>query len=146
MTRYIEAFAWTKSIDNFVREVVTERPILNVCSGTVDFGDVKVDKYLPSDARADMVSLPFADDSFGAVFCDPPWDASMKRKIASFCKDALRVAPVVYVMSPWHWGSSQRTIEKVWLREFPGISNAILIIKYVRKCGHSEKVGEEPGG
>jgi len=133
MTRYIDAFSWTDSIDHFVRDVVTERPILNVCAGAVNFGDVKVDKYLPSDARADMVALPFKDDSFGCVFSDPPWDASMKAKIASFCKESLRVAPVLYLMSPWHWGSSSRTIDKVWLREFPGISNAILIVKYRRK-------------
>ena len=133
LTRYIEAFSWTDSIDKFVREMVIERPILNVCSGRVDFGDIKADLYEPSDVRTDMVALPFADNSFGCVFCDPPWDASMKRKIASFCAEALRVAPVLYLMSPWHWGSSKRRIEKIWLREYPGITNAILIIKYVRK-------------
>ena len=74
MTRYIEAFSWTDSIDRFVREVVVERPILNVCAGTVDFGDMKADLYQPSDVRADMVSLPFGDDTFGCVFSDPPWD------------------------------------------------------------------------
>jgi len=133
MTRYVEAFSWTKTVDEFVRDIVTERPILNVCAGKVNFGDVALDYYEPSDVKGDMGHLPFADDSFGCVFSDPPWDASMKSKVAAFCKDALRVAPVLYVMSPWHWGSSKRVIDKVWLREFPGISNAILIIKYARK-------------
>ena len=143
MTRYIEAFSWTDSIEAFLKENIKESPLLNVCSGASYFGDVQLEKYyFPKDwfkangskVRGDMISLPFKDDAFGAVFSDPPWDASMKEVISTFCEEALRVAPILYLMSPWHWGSSGRTFEKAWIREFPGITNTIAIIKYHRKA------------
>ena len=133
MTRYIEAFSWTKDIDAFIREIVVEKPLLNVCAGRVRFGDVTVDRYEPADYKADMTNLPFENDSFGAVFCDPPWDATVKRRCAELCKEALRVAPVLYLMAPWIWGTSVAELEQIWVRQFPGVNTAILLVKYRRK-------------
>lgn len=133
MTRYIPAFSWTKNIGEFIQEVVTEKPVLNVCAGHSDFGDVKVDKYEPADYQADWTELPFKDDTFGAVFCDPPWDATMKKTCAGFCKEAMRVAPVLYLMSPWIWGTSKAELTNTWVRQHPGINNAIVLARYERK-------------
>jgi hypothetical protein len=132
MTKYIEAFSWPHSIERFLNEIITERPLLNVCSGKSSFGDVHADKYVECDIKADMQSLPLKNDSFGAVFCDPPWDSSMKKQIAKGMDEFIRVAPVVYLMSPWTWGSSKATLTKAWIRWFPGIVNAIVICRYER--------------
>jgi len=137
MTKYVPAFSWNKGIEDFVRELIKERPILNVCSGDSPLGNVRLDivrigGFFPSDVIGDMSSLPFRDDSFGAVFADPPWGANLKEKCATFCKEALRVAPVLYLMSPWIWGTSQATMTKVWVRQHPGFNNAILITRYER--------------
>ena len=78
MTRYREAFSWTQSVDEFVRWHVTETPLLNVCSGRTDWGDVTLDLHEPADVAGDWTALPFEDDSFGAVFADPPWDSGHK--------------------------------------------------------------------
>jgi len=133
MTRYVPAFSWPKGIEQFLGAVITERPLLNVCSGLSPLGDVHLDLYVQCDVRADMTALPFKDDAFGAVFADPPWDATIKKKCADFCKESMRVAPVLYLMSPWIWGTSAAELEACWVRQHPGINNAIVISKYRRK-------------
>ena len=67
MTRCIPAFSWTGSIQKFLDEVVTERPLLNVCAGKTRWGDVTMDLYEPADVQGAWTSLPFEADKFGAV-------------------------------------------------------------------------------
>lgn len=134
--RYVPAFSWHGSIGEFVEEIVTEAPLLHVCSGPVsDFGDIRVDRYVRPTRPgviADWMSLPFAPNSFGAVFADPPWSVGYMADCARFCKEALRVAPVAYVMSPWLWVNKGSVREKIWVREFPGVNVPILVVKYTR--------------
>src|SRR6185295_19795359 len=86
---YVEAWSWSAPVDAFVREVIEERPLLNVCSGASDFGDVTMDKHHPrADVQGDWLSLPFGDDSFAAVFSDPPWNAGYKADTAHFVQEA----------------------------------------------------------
>lgn len=131
MTRYVRAFSWTKSIAAFLRDTVTERPLLNVCSGRMDFGDVKVDLYEPADVKSSWTILPFGDDTFGAVFADPPWNGGYKAEVALFMREALRVAPVAYLMAPWIW-ASHGVSRTYWVRELPGVNNAIILSRYER--------------
>jgi hypothetical protein len=134
--KYVPAFSWHKSIREFLAEVVSEKPVLNVCSGpTDDFGDVRADKYVAPHypgVMADWTALPFAADSFGAVFADPPWNLAYMKRCADFCKEALRVAPVAYVMSPWLWCNREAPRTKIWVRDFPGVNNPILLVRYER--------------
>jgi len=133
--RYIPAYSLHRKIDDFLKEIVEETPLLHVCSGPHSgFGDVRVDRYvrpITPGVIADWTALPFGDDSFGAVFADPPWSIAYMKACADFCKEATRVAPVVYVMSPWLWVKSGYD-RKVWVREFPGINVPILIVRYER--------------
>jgi hypothetical protein len=134
--KYVEAFSWHRDIDSFLSEIITERPLLHVCSGPVsEFGDVRVDRYvnpIPPGVIADWTSLPFAADSFSAVFADPPWNLAYMKACADFCKDALRIAPVAYVMSPWLWCNRSAKRSRIWVRDFPGINHPILIVRYER--------------
>lgn len=134
--RYVPAFSWHRTIREFLEEVIIERPILNVCSGpTDDFGDFRVDKYvkpIPPGVMSDWTILPFKGDSFGAVFADPPWNLSQMKACADFCKEALRVAPVAYLMAPWLWVNRDAERTKVWVREFPGVNVPILLVRYER--------------
>ena len=133
MTKYIEGFSWTSTIERFLCEIIEERPLLHVCSGKSDFGDVTVDKYTKAEYNADMIDLPFVNDSFACVFCDPPWNNGMKKEVAKGMKEFIRVAPVVYLMSPLVWGSSKASMVKCWVRYFPGVNQAVVISKYIRK-------------
>lgn len=134
--RYVEAFSWHKDIEACLRELIHESPLLHVCSGpNSQFGAIRVDRHvrpIPPAAIADWTSLPFADNSFAAVFADPPWNIGYMKACADFCKEALRVAPVAYVMSPWLWISCIAPHRKVWVRELPGVNQPILLVRYAR--------------
>lgn len=132
MTRYIEAFHWTGNIEQFLREVVTEAPLLNVCAGHTAWGEVRVDRYEPANAKADWTALPFKDDSFAAVFADPPWNTQQKAQVAAFMREALRVAPVAYLMAPWIYGAAWANLTATWVRQHPGINPAVTLTRYAR--------------
>jgi len=132
MTRYIKAFSWTGTIQRFLDEVVTERPLLNVCSGATAWGDVTMDKYEPADVGGDWTALPFENDSFNAVFADPPWNAAYKKDVAAFVREALRIAPVAYIMAPWIYGGKIARLTDCWVRQFPGIHTPVLLTRYER--------------
>lgn len=133
MTRYIEAFSWTGSIQRFLDTVVTERPLLNVCSGRTPWGTVTMDRYEPATVQGSWTHLPFAEDSFQAVFADPPWNGGHKADVAAFVREALRVAPIAYLMAPWIYGGRQYPLLACWVRQLPGINNAIVVGKYGRR-------------
>src|SRR5262245_13409570 len=134
--RYVEAFSWHEDIDVFVREIITERPMCHVCAGPHStFGDVRVDRFIAPQAPgiiADWKALPFAEDTFASVFADPPWNIHYMHDCADFCKHAINIAPILYVMSPWLWVSKKAKRTKIWVREFPGINQPILIVRYER--------------
>ena len=132
MTRYIEAFTWTGSIQRFLNEVVRERPLLNVCSGATLWGNVTMDRYEPADVRGSWTALPFADESFAAVFADPPWGAGYKTEVARFLSEATRVAPVAYLMAPWLYGAAWLKTDRVWVRQLPGVNATVSVTRYVR--------------
>lgn len=132
VTRYREAFTWTRSIDEFVQWHVNEAPLLHVCSGASDWGDTTMDKYEPADVAGDWTHLPFERDQFGAVFADPPWNSGYKADVALFVREALRVAPVAYLMAPWLYCAAWCDLTRVWYREFPGAHTPILLSRYER--------------
>ena len=133
MTRYIPAFTWTGTIQKFLEEVVIEHPLLNVCSGKTPWGDVTMDLYEPADVKGSWTSLPFQDDEFAAVFADPPWNAAYKTDVAAFMREALRVAPVAYLMAPWIYGAAWAELTHCWVRQMPGVNAAITVTRYRRK-------------
>src|SRR3990167_6910866 len=132
MTRYVEAFTWTPTITRFLDEIIRERPMLEVCSGPNRFGDTTIDLYELADVRADWTSLPIASNSYEAVFADPPWNSGYKTAVSRFVKEALRVAPVAYLMAPWIYGGKTAHLTNVCVRHFPGVNTAILITRYER--------------
>ena|SRR6266571_2983749 len=140
MTRYVPAFTWTKSIDRFLVEKITETPLLNVCSGRSRWGAITLDRYEPADVRAAWLALPFAANSFAAVFADPPWDAPYKKEVATFIREALRVAPVAYLMAPWIYGAAWAPLTEIWCRQMPGINTPVLLTRYERLVVSPSKV------
>jgi len=119
-----------------IEYTIEERPLLHACSGQDTlFGDVTldIDPRMQPDIVADITRrIPYPDDSFAAAFADFPWTAAFKRKVARAMKELLRVAPVVYTISPWTYGSSTCTLEWVKVLWQPGVNKALLFSKYVR--------------
>jgi hypothetical protein len=118
--------------DDFIRWNVREKPLLNVCSGAGDFGDTTVDLYAPADVCADWTDLPFPADSYGAVFADPPWNSGYKSDVAAFMREALRIAPVAYLLAPWVYGAGWARVTDVWVRVAGGVNAPILLSRYER--------------
>lgn len=139
MTRYIEAFSWPSNIQTFLETIIKEKPLLNVCSGATSWGDRTVDLFEKADLHQDWTALDFPADTFGAVFADPPWDAAYKRQCSLFMHRALRIAPVVYLMSPWVYGSADAELTNAWIRHHPGVNQIIAITRYQRSLKLSDK-------
>jgi hypothetical protein len=66
------------------------------------------------------------------VFADPPWDSGHKVEVAAYMREALRVAPVAYLMAPWLYGAAWADLTRVWYRQFPGVHTPILLSRYER--------------
>ena len=128
---------WLKAIpQRRIEHEIKEKPLLHACSGQDTlFGDVTVDidiKMKP-DVVADITrKIPYPDDSFAAAFADFPWTAAFKKKVARAMKELLRVAPIVYTISPWTYGSSKCKLELVKVCWQPGVNKALLFSKYIR--------------
>jgi hypothetical protein len=119
-----------------IEHQIPEKPLLHACCGQDHFGDVNVDRN--PDVKPDMVAditrwIPYPDDSFAAAFADFPWSAAWKKKVADAMKELLRVAPIVYTISPWTYGSSTCRLDWVKVAWQPGVNQALLFSRYVRK-------------
>lgn len=66
------------------------------------------------------------------MFSDPPWFAEEKAQCAAFMQEALRIAPVVYLMAPWLYGSSTAELTRVWVRHMPGVHAPVMVSRYER--------------
>ena len=111
---------------------------MNVCSGRTKWGNIRVDLLEAADIRQDWSNLSFPNDSFGAVFADPPWDSQYKPQVKRYMEKAIRIAPIVYLMAPWIYGSSMFELTNVWIRQLPGINPIVAITRYKRKENYEE--------
>lgn len=114
---------------------ITEKPLLHVCCNRDHFADVNVDvdPEMNPDVVADVLEgLPFDDDSFAAAFADFPWINAWRFNSAKAIKEMLRVAPIVYTISPWLLGARYCRPESIKVSWRPGINHPILFVKYVR--------------
>jgi len=106
-----------------IEESIQEHPLLHACCGKHGyFGDVTLDtdSCMNPMIIGNVKRLPFKANSFAAAYMDCPWTASWKHNVATAMKELLRVAPIVYVLSPWTYGSSICKITDckiAWIRE-----------------------------
>ncbi len=119
-----------------IEHLISERPLLHACCNKDHFGDVNID--IRPEVKPDYVcdvtkELPFKDNEFAAAFADLPWIEKFRWDAARAIKQMLRVAPIVYIISPWLYGARTcypETIEVSWR---PGINHPILFVKYIRR-------------
>ena len=115
---------------------IKERPLLYVCTADDGFvGDVRVDarRTWATTVQASMEALPFKADSFAAAYFDPPWAGMYRARAAKAMLELRRIAPVIYTLGPWLWGTSQMTISDVRVCYRPGFNLPLLFARYERK-------------
>jgi len=134
MTRWLVARNQGQSDQPPVESYPFERPLLHACSNTNFLGDVRLDlrRICRPDVVGDIRHLPFRDDSFASAFADVPWAAAFKKDVGAAMRELLRVAPVVYILSPWTYGAS--ICRKSWVRvaDQIGVCAPLLFIRYER--------------
>ncbi len=115
-------------------ESIPEKPLLHVCVGNHHFGDVTLDSDITVKPMilGDVRGLPFKDNSFAATYMDCPWTASWKKNVSDAMKELLRVAPIVYVLSPWIYGSHICNIDEIYVAWQPGVNQTLTFVRYGR--------------
>ena len=120
-----------------IEYTIREHPLLHACCGQDRlFGDVTIDidPRMKPDVIADITKrIPYPDNSFAAAFADFPWTAAFKKKVSAAMKELLRVAPIVYTISPWTYGSSTCILDEVYVAWTPGVNQALLFSRYIRE-------------
>lgn len=69
---------WPEDVSELISSLLIPKS-LHVCCGKSMLGDIRVDLHDESaDVKADAVALPFGDESFETVLCDPPYNGKFQ--------------------------------------------------------------------
>lgn len=75
---------------------------LHVCCGKSQLGNVRLDLYEPEvDICADAARLPFEDESFTTVLCDPPYNGKFQWN-HDMLSELFRVAKYRVIFQHWY--------------------------------------------
>lgn len=71
----VKRILWPQAVQSVLRDLLIPTS-LHVCSGHSLLGDIRVDadKFVFPDVVCDAARLPFGDQSFNSVLCDPPYN------------------------------------------------------------------------
>lgn len=119
-----------------IEHLIKERPLLHACCADDHFADVNID--IRPEVKPDFVcdvtkKLPFKENEFAAAFADVPWVVSWRWNVARAIKQLLKVAPIVYIISPWLYGAKTCYPETINVSWRPGINHPILFVKYIKR-------------
>jgi len=77
-----KSWMWSKDLEQFF-ESKCSGLVLHICCGESELGDVRVDLREDSKANviADMFHLPFRDEAFDTIICDPPYKLAYDKRL-----------------------------------------------------------------
>src|SRR2546422_89166 len=72
--KWRKTWAYCQSLENLIAQEAVGKT-LNLCCGLTSFGSVcvDIDREVRPHVIADVRRLPFKNQSFDTVICDPPW-------------------------------------------------------------------------
>jgi hypothetical protein len=75
----VKAILWPEPVQSVIRDLLIPTSP-HVCSGHCLLGDIRVDadKTVLPDILCDAARLPFGDQSFNSVLCDPPFNGRFR--------------------------------------------------------------------
>jgi hypothetical protein len=116
-TRYlytVKKVLWPEEISEVLQSLLISRS-LHVCCGHSQLGDVRVDFDTETnpDVVCDGARLPFADESFESVLCDPPYIARYQWNHDLLC-ELSRVASKRIIFQHWFIPADPDGLWKKW--------------------------------
>ena len=92
---------WPDAVESVIASLLIPRS-LHVCCGLSQLGDVRLDinPDVNPDTLHDAVPLPFDDQSFETVFCDPPYNSKFQWNHDLLC-ELSRVAKRRIIFQHW---------------------------------------------
>ena len=74
----VEKLLWPKDVEEYLQSKLVGKT-LHICCGLSQLGDVRLDRYeCGADVTADAARIPFWDNSFDTVLCDPPYNSKFQ--------------------------------------------------------------------
>jgi hypothetical protein len=116
-TRYlytVKKVLWPEEVSEVLQSLLISRSV-HVCCGHNPLGDVRVD-FDPEtnpDVVCDGANLPFADQSFESVLCDPPYNGNFQWNHDMLC-ELSRVASKRIIFQHWFIPSDPDGLWKKW--------------------------------
>ena len=105
---------WPEQVESFLQSLLIPKS-LHVCCGQSKLVDVRFDQDATTGADfvGDAADLPFADESFESVLCDPPYNGKMQWNHDLLCELA-RVARYRIIFQHWFMPCDHEGRWKKW--------------------------------
>lgn len=128
-----KSWIWEKPITDFVKERLKGYS-LNVCAGMNELGSKKIDLD-PKDRsiiRADMINLPFKDNTFDSIVSDPPWKIGFFQRMKPFfeCVRVCKIGGIIIYNAYWIPRSNQVELIEQYIRTDNPWTNTSIISVY----------------
>lgn len=97
----VKKVLWPEEVSEVIQSLLIPKS-LHVCSGKSPLGDVRcdLDKENQLGVLCDAAVLPFADESFASVLCDPPYNGKFQWN-HDLLKELSRVASQRIIFQHW---------------------------------------------
>jgi hypothetical protein len=110
----VKGVLWPEAVSETLQSLLIPKS-LHVCCGNSPLGDVRCDfdPAVKPDYVCDAANLPFEDDSFESVLCDPPYNGKMQWNHDLLC-ELSRVASKRIIFQHWFIPADHEGRWKKW--------------------------------
>lgn len=104
-------WSWNKNTEKWLRHMCKNKTILNIPCGLSQLGNVRadIDKNMNPDVICDVHHLPFRDQCFDVIVCDPPFSLynhfKWVNRLARVSRELLLCSPIHV---PWLKGMRKK--------------------------------------